>query len=76
MQAPHLEVSVFARGLLHRLVTRMYFPDEAEANSADPVLSSIDDRDTRATLVAEPIDGALRFDIRLQGLGETAFFSI
>ena len=76
MQAPHLEVSVFARGLLHRLVTRMYFPDEAEANSADPVLSSIDDPDARATLVAEPVDGALRFDIRLQGPGETAFFSI
>jgi protocatechuate 3,4-dioxygenase, alpha subunit len=76
MQAPHLEVSVFARGLLHRLVTRMYFPDEAEANSADPVLSSIEDPDARATLVAEPVDGALRFDIRLQGPGETAFFSI
>jgi len=76
MQAPHLEVSVFARGLLHRLVTRMYFPDEAEANSADPVLGSIDDPDARATLVAEPVDGALRFDIRLQGPGETAFFAI
>ena len=76
MQAPHLEVSVFARGLLQRLVTRMYFPDEAEANSADPVLGSIDDPDARATLVAEPVDGALRFDIRLQGPGETVFFAV
>ena len=63
-------------GCCTRLVTRMYFPDEAEANSADPVLSSIEDPDARATLVAEPVDGALRFDIRLQGPGETAFFSI
>ncbi|HEV2920530.1 MAG TPA: protocatechuate 3,4-dioxygenase subunit alpha, partial [Actinomycetota bacterium] len=39
-QAPHLDVSVFARGLLHRVVTRLYFPDEAEANAADPLLCS------------------------------------
>ena len=40
MQAPHIDVSVFARGMLHRLVTRIYFADEAEANAADPVLRS------------------------------------
>jgi protocatechuate 3,4-dioxygenase, alpha subunit len=76
MQAPHIDVSVFARGLLHRLVTRLYFPDEAEANAADPILSSIEDPGARATLIAESADGALRFDIRLQGPRETAFFAV
>jgi protocatechuate 3,4-dioxygenase alpha subunit len=73
-QAPHLDVSVFARGLLHRLVTRLYFPDEA--NEADPVLSTVDAAD-RALLVAVPgPDGMLRFDIRLQGDAETPFFTV
>ncbi len=76
MQAPHLDVSVFARGLLKRLVTRIYFPDEAEANAADPVLSLIEDEAERQTLIAQQEDGALRFDIRLQGEGETAFFVV
>ena len=75
-QAPHIDVSVFARGLLKRLVTRVYFPDEAEANEADPVLATIEDAAERGTLVAKPEDGALRFDIRLQGDGETAFFVV
>jgi protocatechuate 3,4-dioxygenase alpha subunit len=75
-QAPHIDVSVFARGLLNRLVTRIYFPDEAEANAADPVLSLIEGEAERETLIARPEDGALRFDIRLQGEGETAFFAI
>jgi protocatechuate 3,4-dioxygenase alpha subunit len=75
-QAPHLDVSVFARGLLHRLVTRIYFPDEAEANAADPVLHSIEDPAVRQTLIAGEADGRLRFDIRLQGDGETCFFQI
>ena len=74
-EAPHIDVSVFARGLLQRLVTRIYFPDEAEANEADPVLSSIGDPMARASLVAAAIDGDLRFDIRLQGDEETAFFA-
>jgi protocatechuate 3,4-dioxygenase beta subunit len=59
-----------------RLVTRVYFPDEAEANDADPVLSAIADPQARSTLVAREEDGALRFDIRLQGERETAFFSL
>jgi protocatechuate 3,4-dioxygenase alpha subunit len=75
-QAPHIDVSVFARGLLKRLVTRIYFPDEAEANGEDPVLSSIEDPEERDTLVAIPEEGGLRFDIRLQGDGETAFFVV
>jgi protocatechuate 3,4-dioxygenase alpha subunit len=75
VEAPHLDVSVFARGLLDRVVTRMYFPDEPEANAADPVLGSVGDR--RATLIAVPEPGGeLRFDIRLQGEGETVFFDV
>jgi protocatechuate 3,4-dioxygenase, alpha subunit len=74
-QAPHLEVSVFARGLLKRLVTRMYFPDEMEANAADPVLTRLDDRQ-RETLVARPDGAGLRFDIVLQGPGQTTFFAV
>jgi protocatechuate 3,4-dioxygenase, alpha subunit len=78
-EAPHLDVSVFARGLLDRVVTRIYFPDEAQANAADPVLASIGDRARVATLVARDdpgADGRLRFDIRLQGDGETVFFGV
>jgi protocatechuate 3,4-dioxygenase, alpha subunit len=68
---------VFARGLLDRVVTRIYFPDEAAANAADPVLASIGDPDRVATLVAEPVTaGRLRFDIRLQGDRETVFFDV
>ena len=74
-QAPHIDVSVFARGLLQRLVTRIYFPDEAEANVADPVLRSIADPVGRASLVAAPVGGELRFDIHLQGDEETVFFA-
>jgi protocatechuate 3,4-dioxygenase alpha subunit len=76
MQAPHIDVSVFARGLLNRLVTRVYFPDEAEANAADPILSLIEDESERRTLIAEQDDGSMRFDIRLQGEGETTFFVV
>jgi protocatechuate 3,4-dioxygenase, alpha subunit len=75
-QAPHIDVSVFARGLLNRLVTRIYFPDEADANAADPVLSLIEDEAERRTLIADQDDGALRFDIRLQGEDETTFFVV
>ncbi|MEA2420577.1 MAG: protocatechuate 3,4-dioxygenase, alpha subunit [Thermoleophilaceae bacterium] len=75
-QAPHIDVSVFARGLLRRLVTRIYFPDEAEANEADPLLASIEDPAARASLVAVEDDGGLRFDISLQGDRETTFFAV
>jgi protocatechuate 3,4-dioxygenase alpha subunit len=75
LQAPHILVGVFARGLLKRLVTRVYFPDEEEANAADPVLSELGERE-RATLVAREEDGRLRFDIRLQGEEQTAFFLV
>jgi protocatechuate 3,4-dioxygenase, alpha subunit len=79
-EAPHLDVSVFARGLLDRVVTRIYFPDELSANAADPVLAAVGDADRRATLIAaaDPAGGqfAFRFDIRLQGAGETVFFDV
>jgi len=72
-EAPHLAVLVFARGLLKPLLTRVYLPDDEEANAADPVLSALAP-DERATLVARPADGGLTFDIRLQGEGQTTFF--
>ena len=75
-QAPHIDVSVFARGLLDRVVTRLYFPDETAANAADPLLSSLPP-ERAATLVAEPAgDAALTFDIRLQGENETVFLAV
>jgi protocatechuate 3,4-dioxygenase, alpha subunit len=76
VEAPHLDVSVFARGLLHRVVTRIYFPDEPEANAADPLLGSIADPAARARLVAVAEGDRLRFDIHLQGDKETPFFAI
>lgn len=74
--APHIEVVVFARGLLRHLVTRVYFADEAAANAGDPLLGSIVDPDRRATLIAARGDDGYAFDIRLQGEGETVFFDI
>jgi protocatechuate 3,4-dioxygenase alpha subunit len=76
LQAPHIALSIVARGLLKRVVTRLYFPDEAEANAADPLLTSLPPP-ARETLVAHTAGHAmLRFDIRLQGLGQTAFFAL
>ena len=75
LQAPHIAVGIFARGLLKRVMTRLYFPDESEANAVDPVLSRLTP-EQRETLVAVPDDGGLRFDIRLQGPGQTTFFAV
>jgi len=79
-EAPHLDVSVFSRGLLDRVVTRIYFPDQAEANAADPVLSAIGDQARRGTLIASAVPGGepgqFRFDIRLRGDRETVFFDV
>jgi protocatechuate 3,4-dioxygenase, alpha subunit len=72
-EAPHLTVSVFARGLLDRVVTRIYFADED--NSADPVLAALPP-ERAATLIAQRGDGGYRFDIVLQGPGETVFFDV
>jgi protocatechuate 3,4-dioxygenase alpha subunit len=71
--APCLNLAVFARGLLKQLVTRVYFPDEQEANAVDPVLERVP-AERRAALVARPEGDALRFDVVLQGDGETPFF--
>jgi protocatechuate 3,4-dioxygenase alpha subunit len=76
LQAPHVDVSVFARGLLNRLVTRIYFDDEAGANGEDPVLGSIEDPQARRTLVAQATPDGYRFDIRLRGDEETVFFDV
>jgi len=76
LQAPHLDVSVFARGLLHRVVTRLYFADESEANGADPVLLALGDDVRRATLLAAAGESGYRFDIVLQGADETVFFDL
>jgi protocatechuate 3,4-dioxygenase alpha subunit len=75
MQAPHLAVAVFARGLLKHLPTRVYFPDEPEANESDPVLGAVEP-ERRALLVAGEEDGGLRFDVHLQGELETPFFDV
>jgi protocatechuate 3,4-dioxygenase alpha subunit len=72
-QAPYLNLSVFARGLLKQAQTRIYFPDEEAANASDPVLALVPEAD-RHTLVARDEDGALRFDVHLQGEHETVFF--
>ncbi len=78
MQAPHICVTVFARGLLNHLVTRLYFEDDP-SNASDPVLQSVP-ADRRATLLArrqqEGNMTVYRFDIILQGPGETAFFNL
>jgi protocatechuate 3,4-dioxygenase, alpha subunit len=75
LQAPHLLVGVFARGLLKRLATRMYFPDEEASNAEDPVLLGLDAGE-RASLVAREEDRALHFDIVLQGHEQTTFFAV
>lgn len=74
-QAPHIDVAVFARGLLKHVITRIYFGDEAEANAADGVLDSVVP-ERRATLIAEEVDGGYQLDIRLQGPHETVFFDV
>ncbi len=75
LQAPHVVVTVFARGLLKQLITRIYFPDEA-ANATDAILSRVP-AERRSTLIARRVAGAenlLEWNIILQGDGETVFF--
>jgi protocatechuate 3,4-dioxygenase, alpha subunit len=75
-QAPHIDVTVMARGMLARLVTRIYFPEEEAANAADPVLSSLPATAASETLIAAKTDDGYRFDVHLQGENETVFFDI
>lgn len=77
MQAPHVTFWIVARGINLGLHTRMYFADEAEANAEDPILTRIEHQSRIPTLMAQPQGGGVyRFDIVLQGDGETIFFDI
>ena len=77
MMAPHITFWVVARGINIGLQTRMFFPDEAGANAQDPLLTRIEHQNRVPTLIAEKTgEGAYRFDIRLQGDGETIFFDV
>jgi protocatechuate 3,4-dioxygenase alpha subunit len=76
LEAPHVDVSVFARGLLDRLVTRIYFADDAAANAEDAVLCALPDDGARQTLIATPAEDGYRLDIHLQGERETVFFAV
>jgi len=71
LQAPHISVLVFARGLLKPVRTRMYFPED-ESNADDRVLTSLPEQE-RARLIARP---GLEFDVRLQGPEQTPFFAV
>ncbi len=77
LQAPHINVILFARGMVNHAFTRIYFSDETEANGTDPVLSAVEPG-RRATLIATRQEAAggivFRFDIHLQGAAETVFF--
>lgn len=75
LHAPHLAMSVFARGLLDRIVTRVYFPGDDAALAADPVLASVDD-DRRGTLIAARMGDGFQFDVHLQGDRETVFIDV
>ncbi|HLN77540.1 MAG TPA: protocatechuate 3,4-dioxygenase subunit alpha [Nocardioidaceae bacterium] len=74
-QAPHIAMSVFARGMLRRVVTRVYFADESEANATDPLLEALDEA-RRPTLVATADGSGYRFDVRIQGADETVFLDV
>ena len=73
--APHIAVSIFARGLLDRLATRAYIPGDDHAMAVDPVLTRVEQA-RRRTLIARDEADRLVFDIRLQGEGETVFFDV
>ena len=74
-EAPHVDMSVFARGLLQRLVTRIYFADEETANASDPVLNGVD-AGRRHTLIAKTSELGFEIDIHLPGDNETVFFNV
>ncbi|MCZ9350807.1 protocatechuate 3,4-dioxygenase subunit alpha [Streptomyces mutabilis] len=71
--APYVSVCVFARGLLVHLYTRIYLPGDRAALAADPLLSRVDAERRDTLIAADEGNGTYRFDIRLQGEGETVF---
>ncbi|MFJ5994859.1 protocatechuate 3,4-dioxygenase subunit alpha [Streptomyces sp. NPDC092370] len=71
--APYISVCVFARGLLVHLYTRIYLPGDTAALAADPLLSGLEDARRDTLIAAREGNGTYRFDIRLQGEGETVF---
>ena len=71
--APFIAVAVFARGLMNRLFTRIYLPEDEAALAADPLLRSLDPERRRTLIARRDADGGLTWDIRLQGDGETVF---
>ena len=78
VEAPHIKVGVFARGMLERLYTRLYFPEFAEANAQDPVLQLVDEK-RRDLLIAQKTEKGYHFDIYVQHVDpdkETPFFDI
>jgi protocatechuate 3,4-dioxygenase alpha subunit len=75
VQAPHIALAVFARGMLRQVQTRVYFEDEADANTTDPLLSSVDEA-RRGTLVATRTGDGYRFDVHMQGDDETVFLDV
>jgi protocatechuate 3,4-dioxygenase alpha subunit len=75
-QAPHIDLTIHARGLLRQLFTRVYFTDEPDANSADPVLSDLPDDAARTSLLATRTEGGYTIDILLQGDHATVFFDV
>lgn len=78
LRPPHIHFSVFGAGVMQRLITQMYFPDE-ELNDIDPILNAIENLDARAMLISRRLEdeygaGVYEFDIRLRGEVETPFF--
>ncbi|MFI6851274.1 protocatechuate 3,4-dioxygenase subunit alpha [Streptomyces sp. NPDC050416] len=71
--APYLSVCVFARGLLVHLYTRIYLPGDDAVLAADPLLSGLEDQRRDTLIAVAEAAGTYRFDIRLQGEGETVF---
>lgn len=74
-KAPFIMLTVFARGLLNRLFTRIYLPEDTQALANDPLLASLSEAERSTLIATREEDGSLRFDIRLQGENETVFLS-
>jgi protocatechuate 3,4-dioxygenase alpha subunit len=73
--APFIAVTVFARGLLNRLFTRIYLPVDTAVIDADPFLSGLDEQERQSMIAVRESDGSLRFDITLQGPDQSVFLT-